>query len=69
MNMDGEQSVQTIGAIFLMHFASFSTKRTRQAYRMKPTKTLLHGKVFQKTLMENPFYCIKKTSLPCVPSK
>lgn len=29
MNMDGEQSVQTIGAIFLMHFASFSTKRTR----------------------------------------
>lgn len=61
MNMDGEQSVQTIGAIFLMHFANFSTKRTRQAYRMKPTKTLLHGKVFQKTLMENPFYCIKKT--------
>lgn len=28
-DMDGEQSVQTIGAIFLMHFASFSTKRTR----------------------------------------
>lgn len=50
MNMDGEQSVQTIGAIFLMHFASFSTKRTRQAYRMKPTKTLLHGKL---SVLEN----------------
>lgn len=40
-------SVVYSGRVFLpilfMHFASYSTKRTRYAYRMKPTKTLLGG--------------------------